>query len=97
MNIALTPELERLVRRRVRSGLYNSATEVVRESLRLLEQRDRMRQAQAAELRKEVARGLRQLETGRYTEYDDVSLAQRFKDIKAEGRRRLAKERQARR
>lgn len=36
MNVSLTPELEKFVRARVASGLYNNASEVVREALRLL-------------------------------------------------------------
>ena len=40
MNVSLTPELERLVNEKVRSGLYQTASEVVREALRLLKQRD---------------------------------------------------------
>ena len=36
MNVSLTPSLERFVREKVDSGLYNSASEVVREALRLL-------------------------------------------------------------
>ena len=40
MNVHLTPELEQLVQGKVKSGRYNSASEVVREALRLLEQRD---------------------------------------------------------
>lgn len=41
MNVSLTSELERYVREKVDSGLYNSASEVVREALRLLVARDR--------------------------------------------------------
>jgi len=40
MNVSLTPDLERFVREKVESGLYNSASEVVREALRLLVARD---------------------------------------------------------
>lgn len=40
MNVSLTPTLERFVRRKVASGLYNNASEVVREALRLLVERD---------------------------------------------------------
>jgi antitoxin ParD1/3/4 len=40
MNVSLTPELEALVNEKVRSGLYQTASEVVREALRLLKQRD---------------------------------------------------------
>jgi antitoxin ParD1/3/4 len=40
MNVSLTPELEELVNEKVRSGLYQTASEVVREALRLLKLRD---------------------------------------------------------
>jgi len=42
VHISLTPELERQVKLKVESGLYNNASEVVRESLRLLLERDAM-------------------------------------------------------
>ena len=35
MNVSLTAELEKYVRRKVASGLYNNASEVIREALRL--------------------------------------------------------------
>ncbi|HEY7054975.1 MAG TPA: type II toxin-antitoxin system ParD family antitoxin [Vicinamibacterales bacterium] len=40
MNVSLTPELEKFVTDKVRSGLYQTASEVVREALRLLKVRD---------------------------------------------------------
>ena len=40
MNVSLTPKLEEIVRRKVASGLYNNASEVIREALRLLVERD---------------------------------------------------------
>ena len=40
MNVSLTPELEDLVNQKVRTGLYQTASEVVRDALRLLKQRD---------------------------------------------------------
>ena len=43
MNIHLTPELEQMVQRKVKTGRYNSASEVVREALRMMEQRDEYR------------------------------------------------------
>ena len=45
MNVSLTPELEAFVARKVESGRYNSASEVVREALRLLEDQDSSREA----------------------------------------------------
>ena len=41
MNVSLTPELERMVNDHVRSGMYQTASEVVREALRMLKDRDR--------------------------------------------------------
>jgi uncharacterized protein len=40
MNVSLTAELEKYVRRKVASGLYNNASEVIREALRLLHERE---------------------------------------------------------
>jgi len=54
MNVSLTRQLQLLVRRKVASGLYTSAAEVVREALRLLDGRDRGR----ATLRREIEAGL---------------------------------------
>jgi putative addiction module CopG family antidote len=45
MNVSLTPELERLVNEKVESGLYQTASEVVREALRLLKERDQTRES----------------------------------------------------
>lgn len=47
MNVSLTPQLEAMIRHKVESGLYNSASEVVREALRLLEARDRLERLRA--------------------------------------------------
>ena len=60
MNVSLTPRLEELIREKVQSRMYNNASEVVREALRLLDERDRerrLREALAmASLRSIVAR-----------------------------------------
>ena len=53
MNVSLTPELEKLVEEKVRSGLYQTASEVVREALRLLKLRDD--EARRADLRAGLA------------------------------------------
>ena len=42
LSISLTPQLEGLVRAKVSSGMYNSASEVVREALRLLDRQDQL-------------------------------------------------------
>lgn len=58
MNVNLTPQLEALVRAKVSSGLYTSASEVVREALRLLQEQDQVREAKLGELRAEIRKGL---------------------------------------
>ncbi len=60
MNISLTPELEKLVQAKVASGLYNNASEVIREALR-----DSLRRESDGDwLRRQAAIGYAQLEAG---------------------------------
>ena len=49
MNVSLTAKLEKFVSSKVKSGRYNSASEVVREALRLLEEHEQARNVQLAE------------------------------------------------
>ena len=79
MNISLTPQLETMVRNKVESGLYGSASEVMRDALRLLEERDRRNFLRAEELRNEIKKGL---DSGESTPLDVAA-------IKARGRKRL--------
>ena len=55
MNVSLTRELEEFVRERVATGRYHSASEVVREGLRLLESREQVRRLQMEDLRRRFA------------------------------------------
>jgi len=64
MNVSLTKELEKLVNDKVDSGLYYTASEVIREGLRLLDERDRLYRARLEELRTDVQKGLDQLDRG---------------------------------
>ena len=64
MNVSLTPELEKFVSAKVESGRYNSASEVVREALRLLEEHDSVRAAQMADFNRELGRRLASLDRG---------------------------------
>jgi antitoxin ParD1/3/4 len=72
MNVNLTPELEKLVREKVASGLYNNQSEVVREGLRLLVQQDRLREAHLVELRNALAAGLEQADRGELLDGPEV-------------------------
>jgi antitoxin ParD1/3/4 len=71
MNVNLTPQLEALVRSKVESGLYGSASEVVREALRLMDEQDRIRAAKLEQLRAEVRRGM---ESGQSQAWDAAQI-----------------------
>lgn len=64
MNVSLTPELERFVQDKVQTGRYNSASEVVREALRVLHEREQLRELQIQEFRKRIAEGAASLDRG---------------------------------
>lgn len=72
MNVSLTPELEQFVQEKVKSGRYLSASEVVREALRLLEDRDHIQQIKLETLRKEIRVGVEQIERGDVVDGDAV-------------------------
>lgn len=80
MNVSLTPQLEELIKKKVSSGLYGSASEVMREALRLLDERDRFRAMRLEELKEEIKKGI---ESGESTPLD-------VNAIKTRGRKRLA-------
>ncbi len=61
MNVSLTPELERFVDDKVESGLYNNASEVIREGLRLLKEHDEVR----LRWREQIERGWLEAQSGR--------------------------------
>jgi len=86
MNVSLTPELEEYVSGKVQSGLYHSASEVIREGLRLLKQKDEVHRGRLEELRREIQVGIDQADRGEVSAFNNETL----KEIKAQGRKRLA-------
>ena len=85
MNVSLTPELERFVGAKVKSGRYNSASEVIREALRLLEEHESTRAAQVAEFNEQLGRRLAALDR---REVVDPMASQERLQRKSEQRRR---------
>jgi antitoxin ParD1/3/4 len=63
MNVHLTPQLESLVHAKVRGGRYNSASEVVREALRLMQERDELLELRKKEI-EQLAEGYESLSKG---------------------------------
>ena len=88
MNVSLTPELEQFVHTKVQSGRYNSASEVIREALRLLEEQERARTAQLAEFQEELARRLASLDRGETA--DPAAVRTRLQSKSEERRKRRA-------
>lgn len=71
MNISLTPELEQFVQQKVNSGMYTSASEVIRESLRLLYIQDDLQSQKITQLNQAIEIGLQQLNDGQKVSAED--------------------------
>jgi antitoxin ParD1/3/4 len=86
MNVSLTPELEQLVRQKVDSGRYLSASEVVREGLRLLEERDHLYQIRLAQLQKELDPAIQEADRGELLDGEAV-FAELYAELDQAGQR----------
>lgn len=86
MNISLTSELEAWVQAKVESGMYTSASEVIREALRLQAQFDHARAQQLGTLNAAIDAGLRDIEAGRLvdTEKSRVRIQKRRSSRRSE-------------
>ena len=85
MNISLTKEFESYVSQKVESGLYHSASEVIRDGLRLMKERDDLHQSKLSELRREIAVGADQADRGQVKPFTEETSNR----VKARGRKRL--------
>ena len=83
MNVSLTPALEKFGAQKVQSGLYQTASEVIREGLRLLEERDALHQARLDDIRQAIQDGNAQLARGAGRPGEEV-----FEQIRAKSRAR---------
>ena len=72
MNVSLTRELVRFVQKQLSTGMYTSASEVIREGLRLLLEQEKLRLARLQEVRDKVATGLAQAQSGKLIPGDKV-------------------------
>ncbi|ARU57009.1 CC2985 family antitoxin [Oleiphilus messinensis] len=79
MNISLTPQLESFVKQKVAAGMYNSVSEVMREALRLLEERDAIKEMKMEALRRDLQEGIDELDRGEGSALD-------MDDVKAKAR-----------
>ena len=84
MNVSLTSEMEKWVHGKVGSGLYNSASEVVREALRSLHEKETRNRTKLASLRDAVQLGIAAADQDQIADWDE----QVSKEVKEMGRRR---------
>ena len=73
-NVVLSDHQQALVDTLVRSGRYQNASEVLRDGLRMVEQRERVEAAKLASLQKVAQEGLDDLSAGRFTDVADDQL-----------------------
>lgn len=88
MNVSLTPELEKYVADKVASGRYTSASEVVREALRLLEREEKSRREQLDEFNRELQARVEALDRGEHVTSEEVR--EHFRRKSEERRKRIA-------
>lgn len=72
VNISITPELDKFLQSRVKSGRYQTTSEVVREALRLLERQEKEREDAFRMLKAKLERGAGQAERGELLDGDEV-------------------------
>jgi len=88
MNVSLTPELEKFVADKVASGRYTSASEVVREALRLLEEHDKSRAEKLAEFNRELQRRIDAVDRGEHVTAEEAR--EHFRRRSQERRKQIA-------
>src|SRR5258708_14181507 len=77
-NVVLTDHQETLIDNLVESGRYQNASEVLREGLRLVEQREAEDAAKLKVLRKAAGAGFRALDRGEFKEFDSIDDLQSY-------------------
>ncbi len=74
MNISLTPEMDEWISQKIKSGMYKSSSELIREGLRLLQAREEQRVKMVEDLRGELLVGVKQLDAGKSKKFDKSTL-----------------------
>ena len=74
LNVSLPIELEMRVREHVASGLYGSASEVIREALRLFEAYQSVQTSSLMALKADIAKGLEDVRAGRTAKVEMASI-----------------------
>jgi antitoxin ParD1/3/4 len=88
MDVLLTKELESFVSEQVKQGNYLSTDEVIGEALLLLKREEQLKEIQRQELRKEIQKGVSQIQAGQFTTYTSGEAL--VEEIISNGLQRLA-------
>ena len=72
VNVSLTPELGAFLQSRVKSGRYQTTSEVVREALRLLQNQEKEREEGLKQVKSKLQRGAAEAERGELLDADEV-------------------------
>lgn len=102
MNISLSLQMARFIRGKVKSGEYTNASEVVRDAVRRMQEAEATRQerwfaefetrltkSQRNSIRKGVGEGIKDVEQGRYDDYDAAGLRGLAKELVEASERKI--------
>jgi len=93
MHVSLTPELEKIVKEKVATGLYNNASEVIREALRFMETHEELvYRMKLDSLRRALADGERDLDEGRARDIGPEDIAPLMRELRERAWKRLKQE-----
>ena len=88
MNVMLKPELERFIDEKVKAGHYADANDIVNEALEVLKEQEEFSAEQVTYLRRELGRGVDQLDQGHCAQFDAQKIIAEERDRRAGGRER---------
>ena len=104
MNISLSPQMARFIRGKVKNGEYTNMSEVVRDAVRRMQEGEatksvrtwltdfesRLTKGERESIRRGVLQGIKDIEEGRYEEYDADGLRNVAKDFVAASAKKSA-------
>lgn len=82
MNVNLGPTFDDFVAEMLKTGLYQSQSEILQEGLRLLKEREDLKKLRLAELRREIALGIEQADSGNFVDGPRTFARIRQKSVK---------------
>mgnify|MGYP001549286198 CR=1 FL=1 len=95
MLITLPEDLENTIEEMMQGGRYTSPADIIRDGLRLLRDHDTLQDMRRNELRHEIEKGFASVARGEFTEYDRDDVLSIAEDVKAAGRLKREKAREA--